>query len=242
MIPTQLFTTAADLRIFYETSVINDTPDPNETYILFNQVKDLVEDMYKLKIAESVDSSQMANVGDSYLTMKNLPSDYRSTEKLVLTAVSGGSQQIPYYPIAFKTREKYQKIMRKYYIYMKGNQFALCGSVSQAMVINHYYQAYTGQMSLATENLPNPIAWPARFWNILAYGAAAIKQGNFDADAMAFRMSIEQQSVFDTFIVGLLSWDSDLKLQDMNFQGGYADDWSDDNEGNGMFPQSVGLL
>lgn len=242
MVPTQLFTTALDLRTFYENSVINEVPDPNETYILFNQVKDMIEDMYKLKIAESVDTSQIANVGDSYLSFKPLPDDYRSSEKLVLTSLSGGTTQLPYYPIAFKEREKYQKIMRKYYIDIKNNRYALCGSVGTSMTINHYYQAYTGQMSFATENDPNPIAWPARFWPILCYGAAAIKQGNFDADAMNFRMSIEQQTVFDTLIVNILSWDHDLKLQDQNWQGGYADQYDNNDEENGIYPTSVGLL
>lgn len=239
-IPTQLFNTAHDLRTFYETSVINDTPDPNETYILFNQVKDMIEDMYGLKISESTDSSQIANVGDGFTTMKSLPSDYRSSIKIVLTG--GSTTQIPYYPIAYRERFKYQKIMRKYYVDIKNNKFALCGSVSQSMVINHMYRCYTGQMSVATEDVVNPIAWPARFWNIIVYGAAAIKQGNFDADAMAFRMSTEQQSIFDMLIVNLLAWDHDLKLQDMNWQGGYADGWDNNDDENGIYPTSVGLL
>lgn len=241
-IPTQLFNTAHDLRTFYENSILNgDLPDPNETYILFNQAKDMIEDGYKLKILEGCDTSQIANVGDGYKTFKPLPDDYRSTEKIVLTNASGGTLQIPYYPIPFKFREKYQKVARKYYIDIKNKQFALCGSVSTSLTINHYYQIYTGQMSVDTEDDPDPIAWPARFWPMIAYAAAAIKQGNFDADALQFRMSIEQQQVFDSLLVSFLSWDHDLKLQDMNFQGGYADDYGYDEE-NGIYPYSVGLL
>lgn len=242
--PIQLFNTAQDLRFFYENSVIGDYPDPNETYVLFNQVKDIIEDMLNLQIALTVDTSQTANVGDTYLSMKPLPLDFRSTEKIVLTSPSGGSLALAYYPIAMRLRDRYQKVFRRYYTDMKNKQFALTGSVGSSMTINHYYKCYTGQMSVGTETLTNPIAWPARFWNILAYGAAAIKQGNFDADAMQFRMSIEQQTMFDTLLVSLQGWDHDLKLQDMNHRGGYADDVAEDSDGmgyDGPFNNYVGL-
>lgn len=237
--PVQLFNTAADLRIFYETSVIDDTPDPNETYLLFNQVKDLIEDTYTPKFLESVDTSQTANVGDTYLTMKPLPDDYRSTHKIVLT--NSGTVEIPISQVSFRDRAKWQKIMRKFYVDIKNKQFALCGSVSSTMTINHYYQPYTGQFGVYNENSANPILWPARFWALIPYGAAAIKQGNFDADAMTFRMSLEQQSTFDTLLTAFLSFDHDLKLQDINNRLGYADGYGDDFD-NGIYPTSVGLL
>ncbi len=241
-IPTQIFNTAADLRTFYENSVINDYPDPQETYILFNQAKDLIEDLYKPKIFESCDVSQSAIISDTYKSMKSLPNDYRSTDKIVLTAPSGGALQLPYFPIPFKDREKYQLVSRKFYIDIKNKQFALCGKVSSTMTINHYYRIYTGQMTVATENDTDPIAWPARFWNIIAYGAAAIKQGNFDADAMAFRMSTEQQATFDALLIPFLSWDHDLKMQDMNFQGGYADGFGGDDMYLNLPYNNIGLL
>lgn len=242
--PLQLFNTPHDLRTFYETSVIKDTPDPNETYVLFNQTKDLIEDMYSIKINESLDQSQIFSVGDTFLTMHPLPLDWRSTNKITLTPQSGASvPQLPCYEVPFRRREAFQLQMHRYYIDAKNKQFAMCGKASQNMIINHWYQCYNNQMSVDTEDDTGVINWPNRFWPILVYGAASIRNGAFDADAMAFRMSIEQSEVFDNLLQGLINWDQDLKLQDMNGRGGYADDVSDDGEEyNAPYNNYIGLL
>lgn len=231
-VPTQLFTSALDLRTFYETSVIRANPDPNETYIIFNQVKDLIEDLYKLKICEAVDTSKTFAVGDTYLSMKALPDDWRSTTKIILTPLSG-SGQVPLYPVAFKQRLMYQKAFGKFYLDVKNKQFAITGSTGATMTINHFYQAFTAQMSVTGE-ANAIISWPTRFWPIIAYAAGSVRNGGFDPDAMAFRMSIAQQQIFDMLMEGLIAWDQDLKLADMDGRAGYADevlDQGDDDSG-----------
>lgn len=224
--------TFLDLYTQFDQLVGEDGYDKTHSYQLMTQAKNLIEDELKLKILESVDVSKTANVGDTYLTMKALPVDYRNTIKISVGA-------LPYISIPFRLREQMANMPRRFYVDQKNKQFALTGKVASSQTINHFYQCTTGEITETIEgNLTSTIIlWPTRFHPILPYKMAQIYQANIDADFMAFRMSPGQAEQYEAIKDSLIAWDHDIKLQDMNFQGGYADDVAD-----GDYPFDVGSM
>lgn len=224
--------TILDLYNQFDKLVGEDGYDKTHSYQLMTQAKNLIEEELKLKILESLDVSKTASVGDTYLTMKALPTDYRQTIK-----ISVGTA--PYYPIPFRRREQMANMPRRFYIDQKNKQFALTGKVGSSAVINHFYLCTTAEITQADESTLSSavISWPSRFHPMIPYKMAQIYQANLDADFMAFRMSPGQAEQYQSFYDALMGWDQDLKLQDMNFQGGYADSVAD-----GDYPFDVGSM
>jgi len=211
-----------DLYNQFDALVGNEGYDKTHSYQLMTQVKNLLEVELKMKILECVDTSKVANVGDTYLTMKTLPTDWRQTVK-----ISVG--KLPYYGVPFRRREQLASTPRRYYIDVKNKQYALTGHVASSQTINHWYLCKTPDITEADEQTDSDdlILWPAEFHPILPYKMAEIYQSNIDADAIAFRMSDGQRNQYEALKDALIAWDQDMKLQDMNYQGGYADEYED---------------
>lgn len=208
-------------------NLIGDTFDVTHTYQLLTQAKNWVETTYKLAILQAYDGSQTANPGDTYTTLKSVPSDFKMMRKVVL-GPSGATMAIEYFPIPFAKRELYQKSARRYYIDWKRavqgqTCLGLTGSVGTAQVIGMYYQIATDALTEANENTA-VVLWPDEFQPLIPYQAAKIIQANTDADEINFRMSAAQEAEYQRLLDGLVAWDADIKLSEMNYQGGYAEE------------------
>ncbi len=220
-------------RILYDAFLEltgGEDPGPVVTYNLMTMAKDQIEDDLNLHILLSVDSTKTANPGDTYLTMKDLPEDWRKTLKIVVGV-------IPYYPVRFVQREAFRSNARKYYIDAKNAQYALMGAVAAVTAINHYYLCTTPIVSEENEEDPAAIAWPDRFKALIPYKMALIFQSTSQGDAISFRLAQSAETAYENIRDSFIAWDHDLKLQDMNNQGGYADDVADGDQ-----PIDVGRL
>lgn len=224
-----LIKTVKDLRLRFETRA-RGTHDIDDTYDILTSARGRIEDMYNLKISEALDVSQIANPGDTYLTAKNLPADWRKTKKMVVDI-------IPYYPIPFKQRIGYRFSARHYTIDERNKKFYLTGSVAANKVINHFYQVSYTPFSADVENqtIDNTfLAWPYEYWPLLILEAQAEFLGGIDGDDIARVLGAAAAARHERLLDGLLAWDHDLKLQSMGGALGYAD--QDDR------PFDVGLL
>ncbi|OLS16010.1 MAG: hypothetical protein RBG13Loki_0388 [Promethearchaeota archaeon CR_4] len=220
-------------------NLIGDTFDVTHTYQLLTQAKNHIETTLKLAVLQAYDSSQTASPGDTYLTLKSLPSDFKSMNKLVL---SNGSTTTTYYPIPMSKREMMQKVARRYYIDYKrmvqgSTALGLCGSIGTAQTIGMHYQASTPALTEVNEGTTGVVLWPDEFQPIIAYQAAKIIQANTDADEINFRMSKEQEAEYQRLLDALIAWDHEIKLSEMGNQRGYADEVMDGEAGF-----DVGLL
>lgn len=213
-------------------NLIDDTFDITHTYQLLTQAKNFIETFYKLAILQAYDGSQIASPGENYLSLKQLPADFKMMTKLVL-GPSGSTTASEYYPIPMNRREMMQKVARRYYIdYKKMVQglpaLGLTGSLGAAQVIGMHYTVRTPDLTEANEEATGIILWPDEFQAIIPYQAAKIIQGNTDADEINFRMSAKQDEEYMRLLDALIAWDHDIKLSQMNNQLGYADDARDD--------------
>lgn len=222
--------TPLDLRTAFET-ISKNQHDVDDTYQMLTDARNKIEEEMNLLIMEKLDQSQMANAGDTYLTMKPLPADWGKTKKIVVDI-------IPYYPIPFKQRIGWRFSARRYYIDVLNQKFALTGAVTGPKVINHWYQPICPP--LTTDNETEDIAenglilWPQRFWRVVAFEALALYQGNYSGDDVSRTMSPAQWNQYQRLRDSLMAWDHDIKLQGLNDQTGYAE--QDDR------PFDVGLL
>lgn len=220
-------------------NLIGDSYDVTHSYQLLTQAKNYIETVYKLAILQAYNGSQTANPGDTYLTLKSLPVDFKSMNKLVLV---NGNMSLTYYPIGMNMRESMQKVARRYYIDWKRavqgqTALGLTGTVATALTIGMHYQVATADLTEAAENTAGIVLWPDEFQPLIVYQAAKIIQANIDADEINFRMSAMQEAEYQRLLDGLIAWDADIKLSQMNGQLGYSEETID---GNAAF--DVGLL
>src|SRR3990167_10870978 len=96
-------TTNGELKTFCENLLDGDTIDTDYFYNLLDVARVKVEAERNWKVLEKEDTSQTANVGDTFLTTKTLPTDFASTINL-FTARADGSGELHYSPIGFNKR------------------------------------------------------------------------------------------------------------------------------------------
>lgn len=224
--------TPAQLRTQLE-NLIGDTFDVAHTYQLLTQAKNWVETTYKLAILRAYDGSQTASPGDVYTTLKSLPTDFKSMNKVLVGP--SGVKPIEYFPVPFNKRELFQKISRRYYIDYKravqgSTALGLTGAVGSTSVIHLHYQVATADLTEANESTPGIVLWPDEFQPLIPYQAGKIIQANTDADEINFRMSVEQEREYQRLLDAFIAWDADIKLAEMGNQLGYADDYGDSDQ------------
>jgi len=223
-----------DLRTQLE-SLVDDTYDADFEYQLLTQAKDDLETKMKLLILQTMDQSQTANPGDTYLTLKSLPVDCKEVSKIMVGTVQ-------YFPIRYDQQIRYRNTPRRFFVdYKKLIQglpcLALTGAVATAQTITVYYRISTPKLTQLNENEPGVVLWPDEFARILPYHAAKILQANVDADETNFRMSAMQEVEYQNLMDGFVAWDADMKLAQMGGAGGYADEYDES-----PFPENIGLL
>lgn len=217
------------LRTQLENLASETGEDITHAYQLLTQAKNWVETTLKLAILRSSDSSQTLNPGDTYLTLKSIPADFKNMNKVTVGI-------IPYWPVRFDQRIAFRQIARRYYIDYKRmvqgqTAIGFTGSVGTSQAINMFYQIATDPLTQTNENTAGVVLWPDEFQPLIPYQAAKILQANIDPDEIAFRQSSEQEAEYQRLMDGLIAWDHDIKLAEMNNQGGYADDVIDQNAG-----------
>lgn len=206
-----------ELNEFWKT-LTDDVLDDTTLFILFNKAKNQIERRYKLAICEATDSSQTRGSGDTYLTMKSLPTDWRETTKLYL-------DNTPYSPIPFNKRNLYRTMARRFYIDYKNAQFALTGTGGSSGTINHFYIAKTTDFGASNKTV-EVITWPSEFHPLVVYEAAGIYQGNIDPDSISRQLSAAQKIVYEDLLDALVGWDADLKLNAQDNRHGFEDDFN----------------
>lgn len=211
------------LKEFFFT-IIDDTHDLTHTYQLLSLAKNKVERMYKPLILQDTDSSQTRAFGDTYLTMKNLPADFRLTISMYV-----GTRR--HRAVPFAKRVRYKDASGRFYIDLKNSQFGITGVGAVSEPIDLTYLIKTPDLTEATAAAGDAtITWPDEFRPLVAYEAAMIFQSGLDADTTAFRMSerqmTERQALLDSFI----DWDADQKNEEMDGTGGFDDEEDQDVE------------
>ena len=174
--------TYEQIQVFFE-EIIDDSLDPTLEQILLNQGKDDLESERMWKYLLKVDTTQVVNPGDTYLTKKTLPSDFFTPLE---SGIYVGTDVIPYTQFPFEDQQFFQSISHGYFIDLNGGTYGILGQPNPGGTIWFPYQCFTpplaplvnGAVQAGTINQP---LFPIKFNALIAYYAAqryfAIDQG-----------------------------------------------------------------
>jgi len=203
-------TTGTELKEFTESLRNGETIEETIFYQLANLVKAKIESMRNWKVLESDDSTKTASPGDTFLTTKDLPTDFVSMIEL-FTAKADGSGELYYTPIPFRKRHAFQRTSNKYYIDYKNKKFALCGTIGESRTIHQIYKC-------TTDDIDETNGWdfPDRFHPIIGFLVAAIIKSGVDYDTYNIQMAINNNAEAKEILDIMITWDAELAEQELN--------------------------
>ena len=152
--------------------LVGDSMDSVTEYNLLNAAKDKLEQERDWAYLMSLDETQSVATGDTYLSMKTLPSDF---SRPMDSGIYVGTDIVPYDIIPFQDRIRWQSISHRYYIDLANSQYGIFGTPTAGTI--HFFYLKTTP-TLASGISPS---FPERFHPILAYKMAqmfyAVDQG-----------------------------------------------------------------
>ncbi len=146
-------------------SLIEDSLDLDTEIFLLNDVKNSIEEDEEWAILKACDMTQVANVGDTYLSFKQLPDDFGLPSQ---RGIYVGTDLVPYIQVDFEDRIRWQSVSHRWYLDLANNQYALCGSANPGGTIQFFYQKQSPDLVVSTDPEDDaPWIFPARFHSIL---------------------------------------------------------------------------
>lgn len=207
--------TPDEMILQFET-LIDDTHDDVNTLQLLNNARMIVEHARPWEILKAVDDTQVANAGDTYLTMKTIPSDFRAVRKVIVGTT-------PYTGCQFEERILFKDTANRYYIDVGNGQFALTGNRTSSAAIVFVYTKRSPQLVLGGD----PWIFPGDYHNVLPHIMAAIHQGVIDPDEISRAQASGQSGIVNNILSSMFMWDDELKMGAMGDVLGYADQVND---------------
>jgi hypothetical protein len=205
-----------ELKTAFQTLVDDEDLSDAMLILLFNQAKNDLELEAKPPWLITKDASKSGTTGDTYLTTKALPSDFRAMRKLYY-----GTTELR--PVPFEKSIRYKDASNMYYIDHGNDVFAQTGSPGKAATYTMYYLKKSADIDDLSSTDNTIITWP-EYQLLIAYQAAKIYQANIDADDLAFRMSAAQEREFEMLRRAFMNYCSELQLSDEDGTMGYADE------------------
>lgn len=193
--------TGAELKTFAE-GLYDDTIDTDLFYNILNMCKDEVELWVNWEYLKKIDSSKTLSPSDNWLTMKDLPTDFREPLGDVYCGINLSGV---YRPIPFEKRNLYNSSSFKYYIDYRNRQFALIGSQGSAQTIYLPYICTSDDIEAATS-----WSFPTFCHKLLAIMTVAYIENGVDVDDIFARMSQEQKMMALALKTRMLRWNSKL--------------------------------
>jgi hypothetical protein len=197
--------TGTELREFFNTLIDDETLDDTAFYTLLNVAKDKLEEERNWSFLKAKNASLTASPGETYQTMKALPTDFRNMLKIYI-------DDLEYTGVPYEYQIEYKDSDRHYYIDFANNQFAIIGQPAEAKTINLFYLKTTADLTSSTE----PV-FPSRFHKILAYLVAGYYTAGIDADDIYARMSAEHKIAAKELKNAMVRWDNKIILAGMDY-------------------------
>ena len=195
----------SELKTFVEGLIDEDDIDSTLFYQLLNVAKNKLEADRDYMYIRTKDATQTANPGDTYLTAKDLPDDFRKP----LTIFVGDSLHSG---VGFEDQIRYKDSGQKYYLDIANDQFFIMGQVSSAKTITMSYVKFTDDITATTSPL-----FPARFHPLLGFIVAGYWTMGVDADNIYARMSPEHKLAAKMLLDSMVRWDDDLALASQDY-------------------------
>lgn len=192
------FSNTKDILNYFE-SITGDTPDQTTELNFANEAKDLIEEDRNWNFLKKEDSSQSVVAGDTYLTAKTLPSDFRYP---LDSGIYVGSDVLSYQQLPFEDRRNFQdNVSHRYYIDEANSNFFICGKPPAGTIFFPYMKT-TPFLDLASSN---PL-FPARFWPMIACKMAMLWYA-YDQGMKARAWDDRWQIEYEQLKSAMVRWD-----------------------------------
>lgn len=225
-VPVSAINNDLELAEFLADHILDEDVDPQLLAVVLSMAKNQLELDEKPEILQDEDTTKTRSSGDTYLSMKSLPDNFRQMIELYV-----GTAVPPYVEVPFKKRHVYRNSSYRYYIDHKNSQFAICGSAGASETIRQVYLIKTPDFtsSSVVDEDSSTCVWPKEHWPLIAWKAAKIIGSGTDvgADDLSFRMSAQQEQIYQEMLHSFRMWDHDLKLKSIDGRAGYADEDED---------------
>lgn len=205
--------TPKELKTFFE-GLVDDSHDVTHTYQLMALTKNKIERREKPPMLLDVNSSKSRSAGDTYLSTKDLPSDFR--EMIELYVGTTRYSQIP-----FVDRIRFKDAAHRFYIDHKNSKFGICGTAGASETIHQHYLIKTTDPSESNED--NSIfVWPSDFHPLIAFEMAGLHGGIIDPDTIANVKARNSLGYYQDLLAAFRDWIHDQKLAAMDHRGGFG--------------------
>jgi hypothetical protein len=191
------------------SDIAEDDIPTNLAVNFLNVCKNRREEMRPWQMLKKLDQSKTASVGDTYLTSKALPSDFRFDYKMMV------GTDLEYLPVPFEQQHIYKDAARRYFIDFANSSYYLTGRVGTSSTIYLFYIKTTTDYTEATTG-QSLLVWPERFQPLIAFDMAAMYQGGVDYDDVSARMSPENKAAARAIELSMIQWDDNLIRRAMN--------------------------
>lgn len=184
--------------------------DSETGLMLFNLVKDIIEGERPWRMLIKEDSSNTFTSADTYLTAKDLPSDFLYDYKVM---IGSDRDAIEYLPIPFEARRRYQDNAMRYYIDLASDKIHVCGKTDSTKTIYLIYIYETDDIALDT----SPV-WKTKFHRIIPLLSAEIHKAGIDIDEINIKGALQMSDKARMLYQSMVAWDTKLKLRSMDYQ------------------------
>ena len=166
-------------------------------------------------ILRTVDSTQTASTGDSFLTGKTLPTDFKRcyTIYTIVLTDSQGNVIRKLREIPLHARNDYKNDGNKFYINYATKQFFLCGNQSQSSTINFYYIKKDSKISADDANIWAFDSYDESYSKILGFDVAVMHKWGIDYDQINAVQADKNFMQADLIFKSMSEWDSYLAQQ-----------------------------
>lgn len=201
-------------------NIIDDDLDRDFLFQLLSSAKNELERIHKPLYLEDIDATKTRDAGDTYLTTKALPSDFREMRKVYV-----GTRE--YFSVPFIKRIRYKDSPRKFYINHRDSVLGICGVAGMAETITMHYLVKTPDLTQATADAGDTtLLMPSDFHDMLPFKAAEIHYFGTDAgvDDISNKLGVGAGNRYREVLHAFTNWIADQKLAEMGGRGGFADE------------------
>jgi hypothetical protein len=199
--------TGSEIKTFVEVGLDAGSINDTAFYQMLNVAKTILEEERDWKILEKDYSSLSASVGDTFLTIKTLPSDFGNAIELFIT--DGNNAPTYYSPIPYRLRYHYKDASHRYWIDLANSTFGLTGKVSQSQTIHMIYRHTSSEITSGSSWV-----FPSRFHALLGLMVSQMYKGGVDYDIVSARQLVQNRVDALALYQSLLLWDDNLRAKE----------------------------
>lgn len=201
----------------FVTSLLDGNPLESTLFDTFLNIAQMRrENQRPWMILRTEDTSQTVSPGNTFETIKDLPTDFRkwyTRFPIVLADSSGNAQQfLRETPLSMKLANRTD--ITKFYCDYSAGELFICGSPAQALTVHQYYIRKT---YLVSANNANEWTFPTEYHSILGFDIAVMFKLGVDYDVINNAQGNANAAQAAMIFEQMSEWDSDL--QNSSIQG-----------------------